>query len=584
MGAAAWLAAAALVATEAFGAQGRDTVRAPQAGAAEPDTLAPDTLAVEFFPLFPDPARHAPGLAAEWRLAGLLASSGETLGALVELTAGLDPVRAGFLEGPEAALVAGRGAASFRLDQDGYEVAPILGGPLDLRLISLTEQERVRLIAEPGGFRAYAHTYRKRRPDAYSRIEAATGDRGVSLLRAFLSSRVGRTLVAFGFDRADASGLLETGGSTRTVVWASLARRLPAGLWGQIEYRRATADRDSFPDPTRRDWVLRVRRAFRGGWFADLVAGTASLDSDPGEPVPPDTVVRVRTAAARQVALRAARTGESFRTFLSVRFWGGDGVPNVETQGAVELDAGPAALYATGTYADWGGGLRTAGGYGALRLRLPPGLNLMAEAEEGDRVLFGFRPIKWMEYGRRTAGLEAELGGWRAGVRGGRWRTGPSPGLGPPIDSIGSRPGGTVDAVEAWAGGPVLRIFGGAVEVGGRYWTRETGEFLYWPEDEWRLEGVYHVLALSDQLEVRLRAVGGIRGAMTVPDRSQGPAGLTSTLDLTWWRAEAVVRVKDVHIFYAYHFFDSLGVRGEVPGRPLPLARFVLGVKWQFWN
>jgi hypothetical protein len=130
----------------------------------------------------------------------------------------------------------------------------------------------------------------------------------------------------------------------------------------------------------------------------------------------------------------------------------------------------------------------------------------------------------------------------------------------------------------------LLRLLGGTVEVSGRYTTRERGAFLYWPLDGWRVEGRYHLLALSDQLEVWLTGMGGVRGAMVVPDPSQGPNGLVSTLDLAWWRAEAVVRIKDVHLFYNYHFFDSVGTRGELPARPLPPARFQFGVKWEFWN
>jgi hypothetical protein len=581
------LEAAVLMHSPSLNAQEPDSaVVDPERQAQAGDTTFSDTAAVELFPTFPDPASRQPGVGAEWGLPDLLASGSLTFADLVEFTPFLDPVRAGFLEGPQAALFAGRGAASLRFNEDGYEIAPIMGGPLDLRLISLVEQQQIRLIAEPGGYRAYSQTYRNARRQAYSRIDAGTGDRRANVLRAFLSSRVSGALVGFGFDRADTRGSVETGGSQRTVVWGNLSRRLAWGVWGQLEYRGTTVDRDSFPDPKRTDWILRLRRDFGTGWYADLVAGAASLESEPlegaappgGEPAP------VRKATSRQVALRGARTGERWQTYLSVRFWDGDGVPNLESEGSVELEAGPASLYASGTYAYWGEGLHTGGGYGSLILDLPLRLRLLAEVEEGDRVLFGFAPIRWFEYSRWSLGLEAKLWSWRLGARGGRWRTTPSPALGQPIDSLASRPGGTVSVGEAWASGRLFRLFGGTVEVGGRYVTREAGAFLYWPQDGWRIEGLYRLLALSGQLEVLITGMGGIRGPMVVGDRGAGPDALVSTGDLSWWRGEVVLRIKDVHVYYNYEIFDSIGVLGEVPGFPLPRTRFQFGVKWEFWN
>ncbi len=44
------------------------------------------------------------------------------------------------------------------------------------------------------------------------------------------------------------------------------------------------------------------------------------------------------------------------------------------------------------------------------------------------------------------------------------------------------------------------------------------------------------------------------------------------------------MRVKDVHIFYNYEFFDASPSTADVPGLVLPTARAHFGVKWAFWN
>jgi hypothetical protein len=94
---------------------------------------------------------------------------------------------------------------------------------------------------------------------------------------------------------------------------------------------------------------------------------------------------------------------------------------------------------------------------------------------------------------------------------------------------------------------------------------------------------LYHVLALNDQLEVRLSGIGGVRGPMYVPDPSQENVART-TGNLNYWRAEASVRIKDVYLWYNYEFFQAVSGGGDLLNRRLPVARAHFGLKWEFWN
>ncbi|UCC72620.1 MAG: hypothetical protein JSV86_20030 [Gemmatimonadota bacterium] len=548
---------------------------APPAEVQEADSVAAqDTLPEPFFPVFPDPASEKPGVAQSWEMLDLLATGALSFADLLEFTPFLDPLRAGVLEGPQAAIFAGRGGGSFRYTLDGYDVVPLTNAALDLHLISLVELQRLALIREPGGYRGYSQTYRNQRREPYSRIEAGTGDRQTQILRALLSSRVGRARAGFGYDQIDTKGFSGLGNSQRAVVWANLAYPLPLGVWGQLEWRNTIADRDSFPSPERTDWILRLRRDFGDGWHADIVAGRASESDSVGD--------TPREFTASQVALRAARTSRVWRAQLTLRAWDGDGVPIFEPEASLELRAGPASLYAGGRYEKWDD-LDLASGYAALEVQLPLNIRALAEIEEGDRGLFGQAVRPSYEFSRWTAGGEIGVWSWTVGARGGRWRTKPSLALGPPADSAVSLPGGTVGVVEAWARGPVARLFGGRLDLGGWYRSREAGDFYYWPQDSWRVDGLYHVLAVRDQFELWITGMGGIRGVTRVPDPELG-AGFVTTRQQYWFRAEAVVRIKDFFFFYNYEYFDSDAGPQDIPGRLLPRARIHYGVKWEFWN
>jgi hypothetical protein len=468
-----------------------------------------------------------------------------------------------------------------RAEIDGYEMAPLLGGAVDQHLLTLAEIEHIAASREAGGYVVGLRPYRRDRREPYSRIEGGSGDRGADVLRAFFAAQALGAPFGFGFDRIVSEGAADVGSAERNLLWANLSYPVVAGVWAQLEYRGLAADRDSFPSPSRSDWILRLRREFQGGWYTDVVAGTADLKIEPAAGASPeDTAVQQRTA--RQLTLRAARQAEHWQAYVAMRIWDGDGLPSIAPQASLAVQAGPASLYATGSYADWGD-FSTTAGYASLSVALPLGLRALAEIEDGDRGLYGDVLPERYEFSRWTAGAELTLfKEYRLGGRLGEWRVEPSPGLGLPTDTI-TLPGGQAGVVEAWAWGLLARLFGGRLEAGAYYQEHEAGDFLYWPRWSWRAEGLYHVLALNDQLEVRLSGIGGVRGPMYVPDPSQENVART-TGNLNYWRAEASVRIKDVYLWYNYEFFQAVSGGGDLLNRRLPVARAHFGLKWEFWN
>ncbi len=118
------------------------------------DSAAADTMPAPSFPLFPDPASERPGVAQDWEMMDLLSTGALSFADLLEFTPFLDPLRAGFLEGPQSVIFAGGGGGSFRYTLDGYEIVPFTSAALDLHLISLVELQRIALVREPGAHRS----------------------------------------------------------------------------------------------------------------------------------------------------------------------------------------------------------------------------------------------------------------------------------------------------------------------------------------------------------------------------------------------------------------------------------------------
>lgn len=546
----------------------------------------PDTTEVRVFPRFTVADSVSPLMARRWEHEDLLGRGALDAGELLEFEPELVPIRAGFFEGPQAHLFAGAGGTSVRWLVDGYELVPLgTVGYLDTHLISIAEYDRVDLLRGPGGYRLEADLFRRQRREAYSRVNGGTGDRDTNLIGGIFAARLFGAPMAFGFDRVDSRGSVELGSMERNSIWTQLSYPLPADVWGQIEFRRTVADRDSLIGTDRTDVILRFRRRLGPSWTADVIAGRASVTETPGGTAQlPDSLVEKASFSARQLAVRAGGRGPVWSATFSLRAFDGDGVPDWLNEATLGAKLGPLRVSGTGRHERWSD-LTLYSGYGRAGLRLPYGLRLAAEVEDGGRGLVGSSPAIRRQFFTRVSGeIGFRQGLWDLRLKSGRWRVDPSPGLGVPFDSAVSLPGGTVGVLEARGTVPLFRLFGGQLTAGGHYQIREAGAVLYWPKDRWFLEGRYYKRALQDQLEIDLTARGGVRGPMLVTDPALDPALVSSSADLVWFRAEMVIRVKDVRIFWNIEGFDAAEESFDVPGFNFPTSRSHFGLRWEFWN
>ncbi len=545
-----------------------------------------DSVAPPAFPLFARPPARSPEIARRWSFAELKMIPALDLGGYLEFGPWMTPVRAGFLEGPGTFVFAGSGSPSLQYSIDGYEFVPLGSGYLDTHQLSVVEVEQLDLLREPGGYRLSSRSYRRSRSDAYSRVEGGTGDRSTNIIRAALATEIFGGPWGFGFDRLDTRGSDENGSMERTTIWGKISYPLMAGIWGQFEYRRTVMGRDSLAAPDRTDIVFRFRAPLGSGWSADLIGGRASETITPaGAEDLPDSLVTKPSFAATQLAARVGRESEHWGLSASVRALGGDGVPDFLNEASVRVDLGPLGILGRGRWESWSDFIASSG-YAILRLALPARLSASLEAEDGARGLWGVQPAASREFFTRvTAGAGFRSGLWDLLVRGGRWRVDPSTGLGAPFDSAAVVGGGTVTVFEARGRMPLFRLFKGQVSAGGFYQIREAGAFLYWPKDQWYVEGRYHLQPVKGQLDILFTGQGGVRGAMLVQDANAGPGFFFPNEDLNWFRGEVVIRVKDVHIFWDFTGYNSLtGLPSDIPGFPFPTSRSHFGLKWEFWN
>ncbi len=584
-----WLAlilfAQAVSSAEQARAQQPDTTVAEQDGEGQEQVQETDSVEVRNFPLRPEYRPASLVLSSRWEHRDLLGTGALDLADILEFTPWLTPIRAGFLEGPQAEVFAGGGSVGLRVMLDGYDYVPMGStGYIDTRLIPLAEFGSLALIREPGGYRIDGRGYRKERPDAYSRVDGGTGDRDANLVRGVLVSELFGAPVGFYFDRVDSRGSDELGSTERNSLMANMALSLPAEIWGQLEVRRTVVRRDSLVAPDRTDWIVRLRRSLGKGWHGDIIAGTASLTETAVETgIPTDTAME-ETFDARQVALGLVRDGDAWATRISLRAFGGDGLPNFLNEADVRLGGGSSSLYARGRFEDWDD-FTSISGYAALRIGLPFGFGVIAEAEDGDRGLFAANPVAREFFTRVTGGAEFKSGPWSLRASAGRWRVKPSPGLGAPFDSSLALPGGTVSVFEASVRMPLFRLFKGALTAGGMYRVRESGPFLYWPKDAWSVEGRYFNAVSPGHLEIDLRVIGGFRGSLVIPAPELGEGGAVSSEVMNWFRAELVIRILDMFIFWNFEAFEQVPRPPfDVPGFPLPTSRSHFGLKWEFFN
>ncbi len=237
------------------------------------DSLAGDTLSAEsdsapplppLLPAMPDPAPAGlPTGIREWNREELLGARGQTLWELLAEAPGVLAIRGGDFGSPVAVVPHGYAGGAIRVYLDGVEQLPLEGSIPDLARIPVSGLERVRMIRRPGGLEIHLHREDHAGPEAFTLIEAGTGDLDSNLLRGTFSfPQVVAGKAALAIERLDTRGREMPGAVTGAWFRYSLHRGDSAGI--RFEARRMATERTGLDDAP--GTVTRSDRTLQGVW------------------------------------------------------------------------------------------------------------------------------------------------------------------------------------------------------------------------------------------------------------------------------------------------------------------------------
>lgn len=584
------------------------------------------------FPEFPEGSASGWWIGSwEWDRAVLARSVTLSLLELLERVPGLVAVRTGGIGMPAGLGGLGGAGGRVRVIRDGYELDPLTSATIDLQQIGLVDLERVRVDRTLTETRIELFSRRLADERPFSTVEFGTGDYDVRVLRALFLRPVGeRVIFAFGGDLVDSNGIpvrdpagrvLRGAGFALTGGFARLSYAVDAETGLQLEYRQAGVTRGAFTPGTaqgarfaerasRRDVILRGRASPLGGLAVDAFLGRSSR-------APEDTAFSGVETHSTQAGLRALYRAGSFWASGEGRARMGERVgvaaPGLELRasagarplpwmeatgsvrhattagvGGIELEGGARAGPWRGfsLFANLGSGTR---GVGILDPDTTTETRVVTDTVDGEAVerdstvlvpgyLFPAVPsaaaglrvgAEWAgEAGRAGVALLA-LGGDRIVPFGLGFDA-----FAPPVEP------GAASGVEGFFDLP-LRYR--ALRLQGSY-TRfaDTGGRPYLPLEHGRLGVAFHGVYREGNLEPTLRAEVAHRGSAIVPG-ADGAAFDAASSRHTVLNLYAQIRVVDVRIFLLWeNLLDSQGA--DVPGYPLPGARAVYGVRWNFHN
>ncbi len=542
-------------------------------------------------PLVALPAPADTGFSAgawAWARADLMRSGATTLTDLLSRVPGITGLRNGYYGAPETVSAWGSGGRRMEVVLDGFALDPLGRAATDLARFPLANLESVRVERGLNGVRIELHTLQPLAAQPYSVVEAQAGEplgltvfRGVYLAPHFLvgpfSAGVERT-ASDGLDRAEPANVFSA-----WVKWSLVNER--RGV--QVEYLRSATERGGESpfgsNLDRSDLVIRGRTSLPGDHavleaFAGQSVAEDSLAGDAGRP-------RVRS---RQMGARLGVETGPVVASGEVRYRTQVRLPRLE--GALHVAASPLAgarLSGEAVWDQW----RDAGAASAFtgRAELGPflGLTPFAEVSAGKRgvAIFGTAPERVTPllsgHGARVGASFAWKGTRIAGAAL-DLHTDSVYTFGVPFDSVArSFPGGDTRGWELSGHIPILwRDF--FLEGGYVHWM-SGDRWLYLPEEEGRVSLVLHTLPLgSGNLEILGRLEADRRGVMSVP--STGGQEVVSLPARTVLNAYLQIRIVTVRAFVRFDNMSAVRSLADLPGRTLPAARVVYGVKWELWN
>lgn len=605
---------------------------------AKPDSAPADsTLPAPSFPGFPRPRQAGFG-AASWVFgpAELGRFHGLTLLELLDRIPGLVITREGGEGRPAGVAAFASGGGRLRVYLDGWELRPLNAAGVDLQQIPLVDLVEVRVTRGMTETRVDLETLRlsDRRP--YAQVEAGEGDFSTQFLRGFFARPIGpRLVVHAGLDLVETAGFRRTMDFSANTAIARVSWAFSRDRALQVEYRRSGIDTEravqelTIPVESfdRGELLLRARGRFfaRRPACPDTLADTAVacvptggvwLDAAAGrswiEPAGPDTVTLPResvqamlratvdvplgtlTGAARfhrvdEDGFSADATELSARAELTpapwIAAWGEARALSHGGTAGVELEA-------FGRFGPFGGlSLFGSAGAGtrALRFRRDSTAVVRNLAHELDPSLPELDTVPVVLFrGREStaAGFRAGAEWVRGGIRAGAAFVAHDVDVVAPFGfwferqaGLEPREGGTVGAVEAYAGIPVI-------------WRQlrldlNYTDFLadparpYLPARFGRAALEFHGLYFGGNFEPTLRAEAVGRDRSLSLDRETGEFSVL-TEPYVFFNFFVQMRVLDVRAFWRMDNSVNRDRAFDVPGLFLPGVRTMFGVRWFF--
>ncbi|HEX2094809.1 MAG TPA: TonB-dependent receptor plug domain-containing protein [Longimicrobiaceae bacterium] len=583
-----------------------DTVRTPQQDTVPADSLLP----APHLPAYPRPDTAGTWRGSwVWGREALARFHGISLLDLLARIPGVLITRGGGYGQPVAVSPFGAGGGRTRVFLDGWEVDPLGSATLDLQEVSLTELEEIRVERRLDELRIEVLPFRIQDRRPFSQVEMGVGDPAIRFLRTLYSDAVGeRNVVTIGFDITDTERLRQQGPFSVSNIAARWSYRLSGRTGVQLEYRQTEVERadTAFPESAERGMlVLRGRMNPARGLFLDAMLGQSWRD--------PESEDRLRfRGGTTQLGLRALLRGRAGwvegsarlrevtdqvyaapTSDLTVRA-GSRSIPGLELEGSART---------AGLAGEAGTELQ-----GSVRLGPFAGASLFASVAAGSRgagmilrdsvVLTAHPPFLARQIELDTVPVFGSASSSLDGLRvGAEWSRGGALvgasllrhdldrfvpfGLGFGGDTAVTE---TTEATgfEAYLSVPFLRrIF--LLEGWYTRWT-DIGGRPFLPEDQGRAALEFHNLYYTGNLEPTFRVEVVRRGPALIPTAATLPGFPSPSRAYTMVNAFVQVRVIDVRAFVLVENAFNLRTAEEIPGRFLPPARAVYGVRWFFRN
>ncbi|MEN8143579.1 MAG: TonB-dependent receptor plug domain-containing protein [Gemmatimonadota bacterium] len=532
------------------------------------------------------------GGAVVWDRARILESNAITLlDLLAEMVPGLTPVRAGFYGGPHHATLGAAGAPFLSLRVDGRDVLPLEGRQVDLARFPLGALERVRVVRKAAGLRVELATLSRSGPEAYSRIDAATGSPGVGIVRGSFTNGLGSNFAASAsFDVVNTEALLQEDDRfdfRGRIAWNPGDRSM--GLTGEIRSQSNTPTLLGGAERNLREFVVGIRKNMgphvqAQAYFSDrrLSETVAAVDS----------VLTNLQRVGVDLTLVSERAYGHLRALLS----GDSPFPSSQLSGRIGVRAVTGLTLDVTAKSDVWDGFSTSEVQGALALRsvLPLSAEIGIQAATGTRAVPHAAALAadTADFDALAGTLQGRIGPLFLSERVEYLNLSRQLPFGTVLDSS-SVAAGPVEIVtfETAVEGPVLPVswlIGGLppIRLRGAYRfssLRSGGPAIYVPRNRIAGEAFFQNEFFEGNLELRLGLGLNRRDAVFTFPTAAAPGAPVQTASATDVSFNLMVRLLEARIWWRAGNLRQAAIE-DVPGIPYPTTQQAFGIKWEFTN